>query len=325
MIRNYHTYLDKISVKSDATQRGFIFANKNFTDLVDFVDFLKESDDDKFELLQHSINKTNLNPPSITTAFSHLTEFFYYMGFKYTPQDVKNNLNFPRKINEEKIPLTLEVLQKILEASPYYLKGQILTLLSSGMRGGELIQIRKKDLDLTHERIAIKIPASATKTRTGRTVFVSREVDQFIKIRELEDDDLVFTDNPNPYVARRTLNQAWNRVLKKIGLDQKYDSSNIRKYTPHSLRAYFFTKAVRIHDENYAHKMTGHKGYLLQYDRLTDEEKLEMYLTLEPHLLVYDLSIKNETIKTLRVSRQEFEDQKQDLDFIKKMLSLRNR
>ena len=241
------------------------------------------------------------------------------------PQDVKYNLNFPRKIVEEKLPITLGMLQKIIESASYNFKGVILALASSGMRAGELVQIRKKDIDLTLERIAIRIPAGITKTKTGRTVFVSREVDRFIRLSKLDDDDLVFTDNHNPIVARRAINAAFNRATSKTGYDQKYESVNVRKYTPHSLRAYFFTKAVRCHDENYAHKMTGHGGYLMQYDRLTDEEKLEMYLKLEPSLLIYDLSIKNEEIKTLRVTRTEFEDMKEDVAFAKKMTKLRDR
>ena len=34
--------------------------------------------------------------------------------------------------------------------------------------------------------------------------------------------------------------------------------------------------------------MVGEKGYLLSYDRLTDDELLEQYLKFEPDLLIYD-------------------------------------
>ena len=39
--------------------------------------------------------------------------------------------------------------------------------------------------------------------------------------------------------------------------------------------------------------MTGHGGYLMQYDRMNDGEKLNMYLELEPDLVVFDQT-KNE-------------------------------
>jgi hypothetical protein len=39
--------------------------------------------------------------------------------------------------------------------------------------------------------------------------------------------------------------------------------------------------------------MTGHGGYLMQYDRMDDRDKLKMYLELEPDLVVFDQT-KNE-------------------------------
>ena len=40
-----------------------------------------------------------------------------------------------------------------------------------------------------------------------------------------------------------TLNQAFYRTLKKCNFDEKYESVNRHKITPHVLRAYFFTNA----------------------------------------------------------------------------------
>jgi hypothetical protein len=97
------------------------------------------------------------------------------------------------------------------------------------------------------------------------------------------------------------------RVLQKAGLDEKYDTVNRRKITLHSFRAYFFTKAARVHDENYAHKLTGHGGYLPQYDRLTDDEKLDLYLKLESELLVYDNSKKSVEIEKLKKDKLNLE------------------
>ena len=77
-----------------------------------------------------------------------------------------------------------------------------------------------------------------------------------------------------------------------------YSSNRFYKITSHSFRAYFFTAATRKHGENYAHKMTGHGGYLIQYDRYDDETKLKMYLELEPDLVVFDQTKNEIQIKT---------------------------
>ena len=88
------------------------------------------------------------------------------------------------------------------------------------------------------------------------------------------------------------------------------------------MRAFFFTQAVRKHGENYAHRMTGHTGYLMQYDRMTDEEKLKMYLELEPDLSIYDLTKANleiERLKTLQT--KENKELKEELDELKLQLA----
>jgi len=146
-------------------------------------------------------------------------------------------------------------------------------------------------------------------SKPGRTTFISKEAASFLrpKLKNLEDNDLVFGSNENINYARTNEIITLERVLNKAGLDEKYDGVNRRKITLHSFRAYFFTKAARVHDENYAHKLTGHGGYLPQYDRLTDDEKLSMYLELEPELLVYDHSRKSAEIERLKREKSELE------------------
>ena len=162
------------------------------------------------------------------------------------------------------------------------------------MRMGEALKIRKKDLDFSLERIMVRIRAEYTKTRTARTTFLSKECGEKIAtyLDKLDNDDFVFSNSINEY-KMRTEQMALSRALQVLGYNQKYSSNGFYKITSHSFRAYFFTAATRRHDENYAHKMTGHGGYLMQYDRMTDEEKLQMYLELEPDLVVFDQT-KNE-------------------------------
>ena len=60
--------------------------------------------------------------------------------------------------------------------------------------------------------------------------------------------------------------------------------------------------------------MTGHGGYLLQYDRLTNEEKLEMYLKLEPELLIFDEARNKAEIEKLQTEKSELEKNKANLE-----------
>ena len=111
------------------------------------------------------------------------------------------------------------------------------------------------------------------------------------------------------------------RILTRLELDEKYQTSNYSKITPHTWRAYFFTKAARKHDDNYAHRMIGHSGYLMQYDRLTQEEKLNMYIELEPDLVIYDQTRNNLKIEQLEEEKASISQIKEEVARLKEQLA----
>ncbi len=276
--------------------------------------FLKKSNveeftDSLYNILQEWVNwniSRGLGPSTLRARFSFLRSFLYFLGVKTDSQDVKQLVKFPKKNKEERYPLQKEELRNLVLAQSRYPKRQALYLAcsSSGMRIGEAISIRKKDLDFTQDRIMIRIRPEYTKTREGRTTFLSNECAKRIEtyLEKLDSEDLVFSNSTKD--SRITIEiTAIQRALKRLGYTKKYSSNNFLKITSHSFRAYFFTHAARKHGENYAHRIVGHGGYLLQYDRLTEKEKLEMYKELEPELVVFD-----QTLNQLKIEKLEQEN-----------------
>ncbi len=266
------------------------------------------------ELLQDWINyltKFGLASSSIRRYFSTFRPYLYYRGIKLDSQDVTANIVFPSIIKEERYPLTIDVIRKILNATTWKKKGLYLTLVSSGMRIGEAIMLRKRDFDMDLSRIRCRIPARITKTKIGRTTYVSREAAEFVMplLQKLNDDDMVFGTNQNARHSTIAEVQTFGRFVDKVGLGLKYDTGR-KKISLHSFRAFFFTRAARAHDENYAHMMTGHGGYLMQYDRLTDAEKLDMYIAMESELLIFDQNKNQEKIKSLQTENSRLVAQK---------------
>jgi|GEM_PF-1687081 len=263
---------------------------------------------------------------TIKTRFSILRTFLYYLGVKTNPQDIKQLLKFPRKITEEKYPLKKQELRNLVLAQVRYPKRQALYLAcsSSGMRSGEALHIKKNDLDFSLERIMIRIKPEYTKTKTARTTFVSKECEEkiMIYIQKLSDDDYVFTNSKSDFKNRgRTEQMAMANALERLGYNEKYSSNGFYKITSHSFRAYFFTLATRKHDENYAHKMTGHGGYLMQYDRIDDKEKLSMYLELEPDLVVFDQTKNELEIKKLKKGNMQVNQLEDEIQKLKETIS----
>ena len=105
------------------------------------------------------------------------------------------SLDFPHKISEEKYPLTKKEIKKILDVCSYNNRLRILAQTSSGLRRGELLQLQKKDLDMTRQRITVNVPAKITKTKKSRVTFFSKEVQRILipRLKNLNDDDKVFS------------------------------------------------------------------------------------------------------------------------------------
>jgi len=311
--RTKETFLERIQVKSLGTKKGYESALVNFADYC--VEQYDQSDIDEvikeilvlkdlereqavYDVLQGWVNwnkASNRGSATIKSYFSRVRTYFHYKGIKITDQESKENIVFPRLVKEELHGLSLDEIKLVLDNANPVKKALYLTLLSSGMRIGEALQLRKRDIDTSQERIKLRIQAGYSKTSTGRTTFVSKEASGFLltKLRGLDDGDLVFGKHENIQFAVTNEIQIFQHACNRAGLDTKYQSNKRRMITLHSFRAYFITKVSRK-DPNFAKRLAGQKGYLLEYDRMNDKEKLDLYLQIEPSLFVYSQVIEKD-------------------------------
>ena len=314
--RTKESFKEKIQSQTSGSQEGILIAIDNFEKFcmekygkVNLIQDLKESTEEEvYDVLQSWINWNSSRAPStIVVYFSRLKKYLHYMGIKLHVQDIKNELDFKHHIDEDLYGLTLEDIQKIFKQFTYNTRVQFMCQLSGLMRIGETVQLRKKHLILGKENIIVKIPSSIAKFKKGRTTFFSKEASRMLRplLRRLDDDDLIFASNENSRYAELNSEQILRRTLVKVGLDMKYESTKRFMINTHSFRAYGITKLSR-HDPNFAKKISGQKGYLLQYDRITDEEKLELYQKFEDDLII------DETTK-LKAENQKLESEKSEL------------
>lgn len=261
----------------------------------------------------------------IKLRISQLKTILRHNRLKVHFEDFDEPLHYTKQIKEELHAITREEIQTIFKyASPKKI-GFYLALISTGARPGELLQVRKKDIDFKGKRIKVRIDAAHTKTRVGRSVWLTKEAAKYltIRLRTLGDDDLVWTKNENAANAEIIEGQIFARYVDKAGLGYRYTSNNNRKITLYSFRSFFFGKAADIHREGYAHMMTGHDGYLQQYDRMSDEKKLDWYLKLEPFLTIdptesqtLELEMKDKQLLELQEREKEYLKLKKNSDMI---------
>ena len=101
-------------------------------------------------------------------------------------------MNFLQKIKEpltrDRIP-TKEELRNILSYANLRDKAIYLTLLSSGIRVGELTQITIHDIYLDEKPVRIELEAEYCKNKQSRTVFISKEIGGEVSVCEESDSD----------------------------------------------------------------------------------------------------------------------------------------
>lgn len=294
----------------------FVFAKfgKNSTERVisDIKKFPKYRQEQAIiDLLQEFVNWKNQESMASTSRLYYrvVTEYFAYHGVKIHPQDLRRGVRLPKDPRNLKHAITVPEIKKIVDFSKPKRKALYTTLLSSGMRIGEVVGIRKRDLDTSQERICITIPAKLTKKKVQRQTFVSKEAETYLLpiIRRLHPDDLVFGSNDDTYRSVENEELIFWKLRKQIGLDERYDNSRMYKINIHSFRSFCETRASNIHGVEYAHALIGHSGYLEQYYRITPEERIEKYLQLEPHLIIGEDFRKSLKIERLEAEKSELE------------------
>jgi len=220
-------------------------------------------------------------------------------------------IKLPKEIHQDPEPFTKNVIRDFVDTATLPRKALYMTLKDSGMRIGEAVQIRKRDVNMTSNPVIINIQASYTKTKHSRITFVTRETKPFLQrlLAKKEDIDLVFG---KPEIRQSVNNEEvlFSRTRKRLGYTEKYECNNRNKKNLHSFRAYCATQLAEVYGEEFAHGFIGHKGYLKQYIR--NKDKLaEKYLRAENYLMIYEsVEVIDSTDKVERLERAVIELQK---------------
>jgi len=234
-----------------------MFVNEKFGD----PDFIPADKSDAVDLFQLFINRLANNYSNVTVHnyASGVRKFLYYRGAPLTKDDVSEFIDMPRKIKKELHGLTIDEIYRIFDSLKYNDKTMFMCQSSSGIRIGELVQLRKRHLILDNgDRIIIKIPHTISKFSKARTTIFSTESSKLLRVilKRKNDDDLVFGSSENIGSSITNKEKILRTHLDSIGLDQRYEGTRNYKINTHSFRAYFITKISR-HDANLAKFFSG--------------------------------------------------------------------
>lgn len=217
----------------------------------------------------------------------------------------------PRASTQDRSPTRHELRKIILEGKPIA-RSMFLLASCTGMRIGEILQLKIGDVDLNMTPIWINIRGETTKTGDARTVFVSDETAVYLKkwINEEREDylknirqrmerlskhnnfkglkDHHKTDDGRLFpVTRQTAESYWQLMLKRANLDKHDPTTNVRELHLHVLRKFFRTNMAKPLGLDVTEAVMGHRGYLTEaYRRYSKHDLAKMYQENQEYVTV---------------------------------------
>ncbi|MCJ7570962.1 MAG: site-specific integrase [Candidatus Thermoplasmatota archaeon] len=283
-------------------------------------------------------------PPNTIKGSMGIIKVFLSENYADLPvkvwKDLRNRTKGSRSVVEDYIP-TREDLKKVLSHGNAMERAMFMTLLSSGMRIGEMTQIKLTDIDFDSRPVKINIRREITKTGNKRLTFISDEcvdvLKEWLKERNAwlkqackkinfkhftkdENDDRVFPLTSD--IAR----MKWNRLIVKTGgklseLDMNVATPRFKLH-PHCLRAWFRSNLPGNDMEtDVVEALMGHEDGLQRAYRKYSEKQLgDMYLVAMPKVSIFGIPVDlTDVNKSLSEKDKEITELKENL----KLMELR--
>ena len=309
---------------------------------------IKKQEIDVYELLRDFVvylDKADFSACSIETWVASMKGYLRYSGIKIYSEDFKQVVKMPKKIRTQEMPLTKEILVRLLRNASPKLQTLILVAISSGMRIGELSQLKISDIDFDSNPTTIRLRAETTKSRESRITFLTSEATKalkdYLKVHFSWKDsgqnnhlsDKIIFGRTSKY--RKKMNNekkiksnsiAITKILiqksLRNSLKQMHDLNTKNERGRHAIHFHVFRKFCRttvgnVVGRDFAEALIGHRFYMDTYYTLTDDKKREMFLEAEPHLTISDFKAVEKNLKSLST---DYNQLKKELDGLKEYL-----
>jgi site-specific recombinase XerD len=274
----------KLLTRSYNTEKTYLKGLRQFFrhfDIEDpdaFIESIKSGGKDANEVYRDFVVKlasSNLAPKSVAAWSASLKKFFSSNGIEITRKVPIKIYN----VHEDSLP-SREELKKTMEKCNLKARVCIALMSASGLRIGELHQLKMGDVDMEKDPATIKIRAIGAKERKGRITFVGGQakkiLEEYIASRKSRNasDPLITTDDEKPMTYQNMqfiLNNALRKFSQKEG--KRF------KLHPHSLRKWFKTQLIAAGVPGpIVDRLTGHSRYLAQeYELYTEEQLRDWY------------------------------------------------
>ena len=265
----------------------------------------RPSDDVVHDYIASWVTASKASPDKISVGLAHMKPYLEYRGLDTCLPDIGQPINFPDMCSGVH-PFVLVSFRRILQESDNPRNRLYLALASSGMHISEAVRLRRKDIHTDLARMRAIIPAESARNGTVRTVMFSTEVARKFNpyLRIMDDTDLVFGASRNPSTAIGMETKYLRRLLDSMGIG----NADWRKAITIDAFRDFFISQVSRHDPNLAMYFSGQGNYPARYDRLTDSQRLDHYMEIEPSILLHCATDREKFMRRERANEGVLDD-----------------
>lgn len=279
----------KLLTRSSNTEKTYLKGLNSFIETMKIenldilIDELKNSKKDPDEVYKEYVLKLanrEVAPKTVGAWASSVKKLFAANGI-----DLKRNVSIKIYNMHEDVLPAKDDLKKILSECGVRTKTIILLLSSSGLRVGELRELKLSDVDMISNPVKITIKGATAKERKSRITFISKEakdsLNSYLEKRKgkgenITPDSSLITTSGGVKMSYQNLqfilNNAFKKVSKKEG--KRY------KLHAHSLRKWFKTQMISAGVPGpIVDRLVGHSRYLAsEYELYTEEQLKDWYM-----------------------------------------------
>ncbi|MBT4326344.1 MAG: tyrosine-type recombinase/integrase [Candidatus Nitrosopelagicus sp.] len=308
-------------------------------DEVQVVSQIKSEELDLYQVIRNFIiylDKKNIKAQGLRTYLSGIKGYLRHWGIRINSDDYKQMIKVPKVVRTREIALTKEMILRIMRNSSSKLQTTILISCSSGLRIGEIVQLKLSDIDFDSIPVRINVRAEIAKGGSSRETFITTETvnalkDYLKKNFSWQEDqanwnlqDIVIFGRlsqnnidsmaKNPaQSAKQMLQAALRREIEKIPEMSLRNENGRRAIHFHAFRKYFRTILGNVCGRDYAEALMGHGFYMDTYYQLPEDKKRQMYLDAESHLTISDFETFEKDLKKVSEESSELKQKFNDL------------
>jgi len=282
------------------------------------------------------LDQKQIKPRGIQSYLSGLKGYLRYMGIKISSDDFKQFVKTPKVTKTREIPVTKKMILRILHNSSPKLQTAILICTSSGLRIGELAQLRLSDIDFESSPTKLNIRAEIAKGSMSRETFITSEttyaLQDYLKryfgwkanesnfhlqntmiFGRISDVKTGFIPKFSLESAKQVLQVSLRNQIEKITELNVRNENGLRAVHFHAFRKFFRTTVGNVCGRDYAEALMGHGFYMDTYYQLPEDKKKQMYLDAESQLTISDFKEVEKNIKKISEKNTQLEEKFNDL------------